>query len=222
MSRFTSKQKKELTRIIVALVMFVVLLIADHTNLIPQEMHDSWYMLPVYLVPYFIAGWDVVRKCFLGIAHGQMFDESFLMTLATVGAFGCKEFHEAVAVMLFYQVGEFFQSYAVGKSRGAIADLMSIAPDFANRENEDGTVETIDPDDIEAGDILIIKPGEKIPADSEVLEFPGEHVRLGKLDHEFACRQPDRLGRDVGRGNRQCAQPPDGFLGHVNRGHQFG
>ena len=173
MSRFTSKQKKELTRIIVALVMFVVLLIADHTNLIPQEMHDSWYMLPVYLVPYFIAGWDVVRKCFLGIAHGQMFDESFLMTLATVGAFGCKEFHEAVAVMLFYQVGEFFQSYAVGKSRGAIADLMSIAPDFANRENEDGTVETIDPDDIEAGDILIIKPGEKIPADSEVLEGEG-------------------------------------------------
>lgn len=153
--------------------MFVVLLIADHTNLIPQEMHDSWYMLPVYLVPYFIAGWDVVRKCFLGIAHGQMFDESFLMTLATVGAFGCKEFHEAVAVMLFYQVGEFFQSYAVGKSRGAIADLMSIAPDFANRENEDGTVETIDPDDIEAGDILIIKPGEKIPADSEVLEGEG-------------------------------------------------
>lgn len=173
MSRFTSKQKKELTRIIVALVMFVVLLIADHTSLIPQEMHDSWYMLPVYLVPYFIAGWDVVRKCFLGIAHGQMFDESFLMTLATVGAFGCKEFHEAVAVMLFYQVGEFFQSYAVGKSRGAIADLMSIAPDFANREDEDGTLETIDPDDIEAGDILIIKPGEKIPADSEVLEGEG-------------------------------------------------
>lgn len=153
--------------------MFVVLLIADHTSLIPQEMHDSWYMLPVYLVPYFIAGWDVVRKCFLGIAHGQMFDESFLMTLATVGAFGCKEFHEAVAVMLFYQVGEFFQSYAVGKSRGAIADLMSIAPDFANREDEDGTLETIDPDDIEAGDILIIKPGEKIPADSEVLEGEG-------------------------------------------------
>ena len=130
-------------------------------------------MIAAYLVPYFLAGYDVIRKCLLGIAHGQMFDESFLMTLATVGAFGCGELEEAVAVMLFYQVGEFFQGYAVGKSRGAIADLMSIAPDFANREAEDGSIEVIDPDDIEAGDILIIKPGEKIPADSTVIEGEG-------------------------------------------------
>ena len=127
----------------------------------------------LYLVPYFIVGYDVLRKCLLGIKNKQLFDESFLMTVATIGAFGCGEFGEATAVMLFYQIGEFFQSYAVGKSRGAITDLMSIAPDFANRENEDGTVEEIDPDDIEVGDILVIKPGEKIPTDGTVIEGEG-------------------------------------------------
>ena len=172
MDNLTAKQKKVLTRIIIAFILFVCLMIAEHT-VIPKEFSKSIWMLLIWLVPYFIAGYDVVRKCIHGISHGQMFDESFLMTLATVGAFGCGEFDEAVAVMLFYQVGEFFQSYAVGKSRGAITDLMSIAPDFANRENEDGEVEVIDPDDIEAGDILIIKPGEKIPADGTVLEGSG-------------------------------------------------
>ena len=147
-------------------------MVFEHT-VIPEEFHDSMWMLLIWLIPYFIAGYDVVRKCLLGISHGQMFDESFLMTLATVGAFGCREFDEAVAVMLFYQVGEFFQSYAVGKSRGAITDLMSIAPDFANREDENGEIEVIDPDDIEAGDVLVIKPGEKIPADGTVLEGSG-------------------------------------------------
>ena len=172
MDKLTTKQKKELTRIMIALVMFAVLMIAEHT-FIPEEFSHSIWMLLIWLVPYFIAGYDVVRKCLIGISHGQMFDESFLMTLATVGAFGCREFDEAVAVMLFYQVGEFFQRYAVGKSRGAITDLMSIAPDFANRENEDGSIEVIDPDDICAGDILVIKPGEKIPADGTVLEGEG-------------------------------------------------
>ena len=153
--------------------MFFALMIAEHTGLIPHAHSGNPAVIAAYLVPYFLAGYDVIRKCLLGIAHGQMFDESFLMTLATVGAFGCGELEEAVAVMLFYQVGEFFQGYAVGKSRGAIADLMSIAPDFANREAEDGSIEVIDPDDIEAGDILIIKPGEKIPADSTVIEGEG-------------------------------------------------
>lgn len=172
MNSLTNRQKKDLTRIIIALILFAALMIAEHT-VIPEDFSESIWMLLIWLVPYFIVGYDVVRKCLLGISHGQMFDESFLMTLATVGAFGCREFDEAVAVMLFYQVGEFFHSYAVGKSRGAITDLMSIAPDFANREDEDGEIEVIDPDDIEVGDILVIKPGEKIPADGTVIEGEG-------------------------------------------------
>ena len=172
MDKLTSKQKNNLIRIIVAFIIFVALMIAEHT-VIPEDFAHSIWMLLIWLIPYFIVGYDVVRKCLIGISHGQMFDESFLMTIATVGAFGCGEFDEAVAVMLFYQIGEFFQSYAVGKSRGAITDLMSIAPDYANREGEDGEVEVIDPDDIEAGDILVIKPGEKIPADGTVLEGTG-------------------------------------------------
>ncbi|MBP3896568.1 MAG: HAD-IC family P-type ATPase, partial [Mogibacterium sp.] len=172
MDKLTSKQKNNLIRIIVAFIIFVALMIAEHT-VIPEDFAHSIWMLLIWLIPYFIVGYDVVRKCMIGISHGQMFDESFLMTIATVGAFGCGEFDEAVAVMLFYQIGEFFQSYAVGKSRGAITDLMSIAPDYANREGEDGEVEVIDPDDIEAGDILVIKPGEKIPADGTVLEGTG-------------------------------------------------
>lgn len=186
MNRFTEKQKKELKRILIALALFVLLLIAEHVILPPFEVSDGPGSAPpmpafiagititfLYLVPYFIVGHDVIRKCLLGIKNRQLFDESFLMTLATVGAFGCGEFEEAVAVMLFYQVGEFFQSYAVGKSRGAISDLMDIAPDFANRELGDGTSEVIDPDDIEVDDILIIKPGEKIPTDAVVLEGHG-------------------------------------------------
>ena len=173
MDSLTKKQKKDLARIIISLIMFFALMIAEHTGVIPHAHSRNPAVIAAYLVPYFLAGYDVIRKCLLGIAHGQMFDESFLMTLATVGAFGCGELEEAVAVMLFYQVGEFFQGYAVGKSRGAITDLMSIAPDFANRETEDGSIEVIDPDDIEAGDILIIKPGEKIPADSTVIEGEG-------------------------------------------------
>lgn len=173
MDRFTKKQKKELKRIAAAFVLFAALMIAEHTGVFPEERAGRWLMLALYLVPYFIVGQDVVRKCIIGIKNRQLFDESFLMTVATVGAFGCGEFGEAVAVMLFYQIGEFFQGYAVGKSRGAITDLMSIAPDFANRESEDGSVETIDPDDIETGDILVIKPGEKIPTDGTVLEGSG-------------------------------------------------
>ena len=173
MERFTNKQKKELRQIGISLVLFAVLMIAEHAGLFPDTTAGTVIQLLLYLIPYFIVGHDVVRKCLIGIKNRQLFDESFLMTLATIGAFGCKEFGEAVAVMLFYQVGEFFQGYAVGKSRGSIADLMSMAPDFANREAEDGSVEVIDPDDIEVGDILVIKPGEKVPTDGIVIEGSG-------------------------------------------------
>ena len=186
MDRFTEKQKKELRRIIIAFVMFVILLVAEHVILPPFEISNGPGSAPpapalytgiiiklLYLVPYFIVGHDVIRKCLLGIKNKQLFDESFLMTLATIGAFGCGEFEEAVAVMLFYQVGEFFQGYAVGKSRDAITELMDIAPDFAERELDDGSTETIDPDEIQVGDILVVKPGEKIPTDAVVVEGQG-------------------------------------------------
>ena len=187
MERLTKKQQKELKRIIISLILFAVLMIAEHIVLphfeidnhdpgsapAPGVMGAEIILDLLYLIPYFIVGHDVIRKCLIGIKNKQLFDESFLMTIATVGAFGCGEFAEAVAVMLFYQVGEFFQGYAVGKSRGSIADLMSMAADFANREAEDGSIEVIDPDDIEVGDILIIKPGEKIPTDGIVIEGSG-------------------------------------------------
>ena len=172
-SKFTPGQKEDLRKIIISLVLFIILIIVERSGVLPEGGEDSIWMLIAWLVPYFIVGSEVVRKCFINIFHGQVFDECFLMTLATVGAFGCREYSEAVAVMLFYQVGEFFQDYAVGKSRGAITELMSIAPDYANRENADGTVEVIDPDDIEVGDILVIKPGEKIPTDAIVIEGSG-------------------------------------------------
>lgn len=169
MKSFTDKQRKEIIKLSMALTLFIILFAAEHFT----DYADVLYIKLLYLAPYFIAGWDVLRKCFIGIRNGQLFDESFLMTLATLGAFGCGEFEEAVAVMLFFQVGEFFQDYAVGKSRGAISDLMDIAPDYANREKDDGTHETIDPDDITIGDILIVKPGEKIPTDGIVIEGSG-------------------------------------------------
>ena len=195
MDRFTPKQKKELQLIGISFVLFVILMVAEHTGLFPDTTGGTLTLLLLYLVPYFIVGHDVVRKCLIGIKNRQLFDESFLMTLATVGAFGCKEFGEAVAVMLFYQVGEFFQGYAVGKSRGSIADLMSMAADFANREAEDGSIEVIDPDDIEVGDILVIKPGEKVPTDGVVIEGSGL-VNTSALTGESMPR-PVAVGEQV-------------------------
>ena len=195
MDRFTPKQKKELQQIGISFVLFMILMVSEHAGLFPDTLGGTVTELLLYLVPYFIVGHDVVRKCLIGIRNRQLFDESFLMTLATVGAFGCKEFGEAVAVMLFYQVGEFFQSYAVGKSRGSIADLMSMAADFANREAEDGSIEVIDPDDIEVGDILVIKPGEKIPTDGVVIEGSGL-VNTSALTGESLPR-PVAVGEQV-------------------------
>lgn len=168
--KLTTKQKKELREIIIAFVLLVLLFANEHLNLVPVLNDIIWLRLVTYLVPYFLAGRDVVRRCFLGIKNGQIFDEKFLMTIATIGAFATEEFCEAVAVMLFYQVGEFFQGYAVGKSRESIQSLLEIAPEYANVQREDGSIEVVDPDDVEIGDILVIKPGEKIPVDGTVIE----------------------------------------------------
>ena len=161
------KLKKELLVIIAALAIFFVILIAEH--LIHTFSGRKWLVLILYLIPYLMVGYDVLRKAVLGIIHGQMLDESFLMTIASIGAFVTGEPEEAAAVMLFYQIGEWFQRYALGQSRQSIADLMDIAPDYANVERADGTVEEIDPEEIVIGDILVIKPGEKIPTDGTVL-----------------------------------------------------
>lgn len=163
------KQKKGLIRIFSAAAIFIALLILEHTGALPFIFGNRWLSLACYLVPYLICGLPVIRKAFLGIKNRQLLDESFLMVIATAGAVATGENSEAVAVMLFYQVGEWFQDYAVGRSRRSIKDLMDIVPEFANLVLPDGTVETVDPDDVSVGDILLIRPGEKIPVDAEVL-----------------------------------------------------
>ncbi len=165
----SNKLKKNLQKIILALVIFFFFMILDKGHFLPLVFDHKLYSFILYLIPYFIAGLPVLRKSLLGIKNRQPFDESFLMMVATIGAFVTGENSEAVAVMLFYQVGEWFQSYAVGKSRDSITELMNIVPEYANVEREDGSIEEIDPDDVEIGDILIIKPGEKIPVDAEII-----------------------------------------------------
>ena len=164
----TKKQKKTRNRIIVVLALFLILLIADKTGLMENIPEIVTFIL--YLIPYIIIGYDVIKKAVINISHGQVFDENFLMMIATFGAFGIREYSEALAVMLFYQVGELFQSVAVGKSRQSISDMMSIAPETAVRVNDDGNTEEIDPEEVNVGDILLIKAGEKIPVDSLVVE----------------------------------------------------
>ncbi|MTQ98476.1 cadmium-translocating P-type ATPase [Pseudoflavonifractor sp. BIOML-A6] len=154
------KQKKMLARIISSAVLLVIAV------LIPLE---GLFRLPLFLVPYAVIGWDVLWRAVRNIAHGQVFDENFLMALATVGAFFTGDYPEAVFVMLFYQVGELFQSYAVDRSRKSITELMDIRPDYANIER-DGRLEQVDPEDVALGDIIVVKPGERIPLDGVVLE----------------------------------------------------
>lgn len=166
----SKKLRKQLKQILIGLSIFAVLMVVEHTCGFPGVLGTRWGELVLYLIPYLIAGRDVVKKCFLGIKNRQLLDECFLMTLATVGAFVTGENSEAVAVMLFYQVGEWFQSYAVGKSRKSITELMDIAPDFANVERADGSIEEVDPEEVQIGDILVIRAGEKIPVDGTVLE----------------------------------------------------
>ena len=153
--------KKKGIKIIVSLILFLIAMIINFDNELINKV--------IFIVAYIIVGLEIVRKALRNIFRGKVFDENFLMTVATVGAFGIGEFPEAVAVMLFYQVGELFQSYAVDKSRKSIASLMDIRPDYANIE-KDGKVLKVDPDDVKIGDIIIIKPGEKVPLDGIVIE----------------------------------------------------
>ena len=157
----SKKQKRMLIRVIVSAVLFVVCMLLPLTG---------WVRLLVFLAPYGVIGWDVLWRAVRNIAHGQVFDENFLMALATVGALAIGEYPEAVFVMLFYQVGELFQSYAVDQSRKSITALMDIRPDYANMEGPDGQLEQVDPEDVAVGDTIVIKAGERIPLDGVVLE----------------------------------------------------
>ena len=166
------KQKKTLRRILIVLAAFFILLALDKTGILDPLPEAGRFIL--YFVPYLIIGYDVISKAFRNIRHGNVFDENFLMMIATfaafgLGLFGDGQYSEALAVMLFYQIGELFQSYAVGRSRQSIADMMSIAPDFANLE-QDGQIEEVDPEDVHVDDIIVIRPGEKIPLDGTVIE----------------------------------------------------
>jgi len=162
----TKKQKKMLMRIMIAFVLLAALMICEHVGILPENI---WIELVLFAVPYLIIGYDIILKAAKNIRRGQIFDENFLMMIATFGAFGAQDFSEAAAVMLFYQVGELFQSYAVGKSRQSISDMMDICPEYANIE-EEGTLKQVDPDDVEVGSIIVIKPGERVPLDGVVIE----------------------------------------------------
>ncbi len=184
----TRKQKRMLIRIIAAAVMLVAL------QFIPV---DGWLRAALYLIPYLVIGYDILRKAALGVVNGRLFDENFLMAIATVGAFALAiyeksgDYNEAIAVMLFYQIGELFQSYAVGKSRRSISALMDIRPDYANLER-DGSLETVDPDEVAVGSVIVVQPGEKIPIDGEVIE--------GSSTLNTSALTGESLPRDVAAG----------------------
>ena len=183
------KQRNMLTRIIIALVMTVGLQFINITG---------WARLALYLSVYLIIGYDILKKAWLGIVNGRVFDENFLMAVATVGAFSLAlyersgDYLEAIAVMLFYQIGEFFQSYAVGKSRRSIAALMDIRPDYANIE-EDGKIVRVDPDDVEVGQTILVQPGERVPIDGVIVS--------GESSLNTSALTGESLPREVGRGD---------------------
>jgi Cd2+/Zn2+-exporting ATPase len=157
----TKKQKRSLYQILVALALLVLI------QLLPPLPIPE---LLLYLVPYLVVGWDVLRKAIKGVRNRQPFDECFLMAVATVGAFALGEYAEGSAVIIFYQIGELFQSVAVGKSRRSISALMDIRPDYANLEQPDGSLEQVDPDEVEVGAVIVVQPGERVPIDGEILE----------------------------------------------------
>lgn len=172
----TKKQKKVLRRIIISAVLLVAMAVTftvlDKTGMVDLENPSvMWRCIEIvaYLIPYLVIGYDILKKAFLGIIHGEVFDENFLMAIATVGAMVLGEYKEASVVMLFYQIGELFQSYAVGKSRKNITALMDIRPDYANIE-KDGKLEQVDPDDVQIGTVIVVQPGEKVPIDGKVVE----------------------------------------------------
>lgn len=185
----SKKQKKVLVRIIVALVLLAGVILLDKLALLPQ-----WAMIVLYLVPYFVIGYDILWKALKGIKNRQVFDENFLMAVATVGALCLQDFKEGVAVMLFYQIGELFQSVAVGKSRENIAALMDIRPDYAN-VMVDGKLEQVDPDDVEVGTEIVVDPGEKVPIDGVIVEG-NTTLNTGALTGESVPRDAKK-GDDV-------------------------
>lgn len=185
----SKKQKKVLVRIIVALVLLAGVILLDKLALLPQ-----WAMIVLYLVPYFVIGYDILWKALKGVKNRQVFDENFLMAVATVGALCLQEFKEGVAVMLFYQIGELFQSVAVGKSRKNIAALMDIRPDYANLM-VDGKLEQVDPDDVEVGTEIVVDPGEKVPIDGVIVEG-NTTLNTGALTGESVPRDA-KTGDDV-------------------------
>ena len=186
----TKKQKKMLIRILCSFVLLVAAAIVE--KLLPDAL-PQWGWLMVFLAPYLLIGYDVLKEAVESIFHGQMLDEHFLMMVATVGALCVGELEEAVAVMLFYQVGELFQSYAVGKSRKSISALMDIRPDYANIER-DGKLEQVDPEEIQVGDIIVVKAGEKVPLDGVVME--------GKTTLNTAALTGESLPRDAAEGDQ--------------------
>ena len=179
------KQKKNLYRIIAALVLVLIL------KLLPQ--FPTPVELLLYCIPYLVVGWDVLRKALLGIKNRQPFDECFLMAVATVGAFALGDYMEGCAVIIFYQIGELFQSVAVGKSRQSISSLMDIRPDYANVEDEDGKLEQVDPDDVEVGTVIVVQPGERVPIDGVIVE--------GTSALNTAALTGESLPRDVQTGD---------------------
>ena len=186
----TKKQKKMLIRILCSFVLLVAAAIVE--KLLPDAL-PQWGWLLAFLAPYLLIGYDVLKEAVESIFHGQMLDEHFLMMVATVGALCVGELEEAVAVMLFYQVGELFQSYAVGKSRKSISALMDIRPDYANIER-DGKLEQVDPEEIQVGDIIVVKAGEKVPLDGVVME--------GKTTLNTAALTGESLPRDAAEGDQ--------------------
>ena len=185
----SKKQKKVLVRIIAALMLLAGVILLDKLALLPQ-----WAMIVLYLVPYFVIGYDILWKALKGIKNRQVFDENFLMAVATVGALCLQDFKEGVAVMLFYQIGELFQSVAVGKSRKNIAALMDIRPDYAN-VMVDGKLEQVDPDDVEVGTEIVVDPGEKVPIDGVIVEG-NTTLNTGALTGESVPRDA-KPGDDV-------------------------
>ena len=185
----SKKQKKVLVRITVALVLLAGVILLDKLALLPQ-----WVMIVLYLVPYFVIGYDILWKALKGVKNRQVFDENFLMAVATVGALCLQEFKEGVAVMLFYQIGELVQSGAVGKSRKNIAALMDIRPDYANLM-VDGKLEQVDPDDVEVGTEIVVDPGEKVPIDGVIVEG-NTTLNTGALTGESVPRDA-KPGDDV-------------------------
>ena len=181
----TKKQKKVLYQIIASVVLIVIL------RLLPA--FPTPVELVLYLIPYLVVGWDVLRKALLGIKNRQPFDECFLMAVATVGAFALGDYVEGCAVILFYQIGELFQSVAVGKSRQSISSLMDIRPDYANIEDEDGKLEQVDPDDVEVGTVIVVQPGERVPIDGVIVE--------GTSALNTAALTGESLPRDVQNGD---------------------